>query len=246
MNSIEQIKTQAETLTVYDLTFELRRSSKRKSIGIIIDRRGELILAAPQDCPREQVQRTAEERYRWIYTRLAKKEMLFRPPRPKQFMSGESFSYLGYLYRLQVLPVQKYDEDTPPLHLSGEWFLLRADERERGAQHFIEWYNTRGKLWLEPRVALLARHLGVTPRGITIRDLGYRWGSCGKLDMLHFHWRVVQLPPPIIDYIIVHELAHLEEPRHNAAFWRLVQRIQPEFATYKQWLAEQGSQYCQF
>src|SRR6266516_4234747 len=104
----------SETLIVHDLTFELRRSSKRKSIGITIDRRGELILSAPLECPQEVVQRTAEEKYRWIYTRLAKKEMLFRPPRPKEFLTGESFYYLGHSYRLQLLPVSRSDDVTPP------------------------------------------------------------------------------------------------------------------------------------
>ncbi len=233
----------SETLTVHDLTFELRRSSKCKSIGITIDRRGELILSAPLECPRELIQRTAQEKYRWIYTRLAKKEMLFRPPRPKQFLTGESFYYLGYSYRLQLLTTTRFDSDTPPLCLQGEWFLLRSDERARGQEHFIHWYSERGQHWLEQRIAHLARHVDVKPRDINVRDLGYRWGACGRIDTLNFHWRVMQLPPLIIDYIVVHELVHMHEPRHNTAFWRRVEQTLPDFAARKQWLAENGSRF---
>ena len=114
--------TEHETLVVHDLTFELRRSSRRTNIGIVIDRRGELLLYAPQACPREYIQRVAEEKYRWIYSRLAKKEMLFRPPRQKEFLTGESFSYLGYTYLLQVLPTAQQN-DAPPLGFTGGWFL---------------------------------------------------------------------------------------------------------------------------
>jgi len=233
----------SETLVVHDLIFELRRSDKRKSIGIIIDRRGELIISAPIACPREQIQHTAEEKYRWIYTRLAKKEMLFRPPRPKEFLTGESFPYLGYSYRLQLLPPTHYDSDTLPLRLSRGWFLLRGDERARGQEHFIKWYSEQGLVWLEQRVDLYARHVGVQPQGITVKDIGYRWGSCGHNDTLNFHWRVIQLPPIIIDYIVVHELVHLHEPRHNKIFWQRVEQALPDFAARKQWLAENGSRF---
>ena len=233
----------SETLQVHDLTFELRRSDRRKNISIIIDRRGELILSVPQECPREFIQRTAEEKYRWIYTRLAKKELLFRPPRPKEFLTGESFSYLGYTYRLQLLPVSRYDDVTPPLCFQKGWFLLREDERTCAWDHFIKWYSQRGLSWLEQRVELFSSHVGVKPQAINIKDLGYRWGSCGRASTLNFHWRVIQLPPGIIDYVVVHELVHLHEPRHNADFWRRVEQALPDFTTRKQWLTENG---CQF
>ena len=233
----------SETLNMHDLTFELRRSSKRKSIGIMIDRRGELILSVPQECSREHIKHVVEEKYRWIYTRLAKKEMLFRRPRQKEFLTGESFSYLGYTYRLQILNPAQQDNNTPPLRFAGGWFFLREDERIHAQQHFIDWYSTRASEWLEHRVADLAQHVGVALEGISVRDLGYRWGSCGQSSILNFHWRIAQLPPLMIDYIVVHELIHIDEPRHNAAFWRRVKQVIPDFAERKQWLAENGSKF---
>ncbi len=233
-----------ETLVILDLTFELRRSSKRTSIGIIIDRRGELILSAPQECTHEHIKRVAEEKYRWIYTRLAKKEMLFRPPHQKEFLTGESFFYMGYNYRLQLLSLSQLDtNNTPPLSFAGEWFLLREDERDRAQEHFITWYSTHALEWLEHRVVDLAQHVGVKPESIHVRDLGYRWGSCGRNSMLNFHWRIAQLPPLMIDYIVVHELAHMHEPRHNSAFWRRVKQTIPDYEERKQWLAENASMF---
>src|SRR5579864_7430830 len=140
---MEEENCMSETLSIHDLTFELRRSSKRKTIGIMIDRRGELIISAPQECSHEHIKRVAEEKYRWIYTRLAKKEMLFRHPRRKEFLTGESFFYLGYNYRLQVLDSTQQDNDTLPLNFAGGWFLLREDERAQAQEHFIDWYSTR-------------------------------------------------------------------------------------------------------
>ncbi len=89
----------------------------------------------------------------------------------------------------------------------------------------------------------LSQHVGVKPESINVRDLGYRWGSCGQSSTLNFHWRIAQLPPLIIDYIVVHELVHIDEPRHNVAFWRRVKQAIPDFTERKQWLAENGSKF---
>ncbi len=69
------------------------------------------------------------------------------------------------------------------------------------------------------------------------RDLGHRWGSCGKGGKLCFHWRSILLPSSIVEYIVVHELVHLHEPHHTPVFWTRVERAMPDFAKRKQWLA---------
>jgi len=78
---------------------------------------------------------------------------------------------------------------------------------------------------------------------IVVRELGYRWGSCGRSGELQFHWRTIQLPPTAVEYVVVHELVHLREPHHGADFWRRIQRAMPNFAERKLWLAEHGAEY---
>lgn len=70
--------------------------------------------------------------------------------------------------------------------------------------------------------------------------LGYRWGSCGSRGALNFHWKTILLPPRIIDYILVHELVHIHEPHHTPAFWTRVERVLPDYAARKEWLAGNG------
>src|SRR6266568_8427957 len=111
------------TITIDNLTFELRRSCKLKTICITIGRMGELILSAPLDCPQESIERAVREKYRWIYTKLARKEMLFKTPVAKRFVDGEGFYYLGRSYRLRFVPAL----DNPPLKLRNDRFLLRED-----------------------------------------------------------------------------------------------------------------------
>ena len=95
--------------------------------------------------------------------------------------------------------------------------------------HFRRWYVQTGRVWLRDRVNLLSRKLGVAAARVDVRDLGYRWGSCGKNGVIYFNWKLLQLPARIIDYVIAHELAHLLEPHHGAEFWRILDRSLPDW-----------------
>ena len=102
--------------------------------------------------------------------------MALRPAVPvKEFVSGEGFPYLGRSYRLLLVNAQ----DVPLRMEAGRFRLLRTEARQ-GLAHFVRWYTEHGRVWLHPRVAALARRVGVEPAGIEVRDLGYRWASCGR------------------------------------------------------------------
>ena len=162
--------------------------------------------------------------------------MLLSDWRPKQFISGEGFAYLGRHYRLRII---NRNGDTPNLRLSGGWFELRRGRAADGQAEFAAWYTLRGKAWLPHRIDRFASRFHVKDRPIDVRDLGYRWGSCGVRG-LNFHWRTMTLPPRVIDYVIVHELAHVPEPNHGRAFWDRVQRTLPDFEERRRWLAQHG------
>jgi len=82
--------------------------------------------------------------------------------------------------------------------------------------------------------------VGVEPSGIKVCDLGFRWGSCGKGGTLNFHWAAILLPAGIVEYIVVHELAHLVERNHTPDFRLKLERTLPDFGARKVWLAGQG------
>jgi predicted metal-dependent hydrolase len=222
-------------LTVDDLSFEVRRSSRRKSVQITVDRGGELLLSAPEGCATRVMEKFVREKRFWIYTKLAEKDALGPPAPKKHFVSGEGFAYLGRNYRLLVVA----DQDVP-LKLERGRFRMSRAAAARGSEHLVRWYTEHGQSWLEDRVERFRRRVGVEPSAVTVQDLGYRWGSCGKGGRLFFHWRTILLPPPIIEYVVVHELVHLLEPHHTPAFWTRVERAMPDFEQRKRWLAERG------
>lgn len=235
-----------ESLIVGDLVYEIRRSSRRKTVGVTIDRDGALILHAPSDCRRETIESIGREKSLWVHTKLAERDLLFRPAHQREFVSGESFPYLGRSYRLLLLKDREVEAQTPALRLHEGRFKLRRDKLDGAQEHFRSWYARHAKPWIEQRVAVLSPRIEVKPEGVAIRDLGYRWASCGSKGVLSFNWCSICLPPGILEYLIVHELVHLREPHHTPEFWSRVERVIPNYERRKRWLAEEGGRYAFF
>lgn len=222
-------------LTVDDLSFALKHSNRRRTLQITVERSGELVLSAPPDVAEERLREFVLEKRIWIYTKLAEKDHLQRPVPTKHMVDGEGFLYLGRSYRLRLVDAQ----DVPLKLLNGR-FLLRRDRIETARTDFIQWYSARARRWLWNIAQDYLARMNVTPVGVKVQDLGYRWGSCGKGGWLYFHWKTILLPPRIVEYIVVHELAHLHEPHHTPAFWQRVERALLDAKQRRSWLAEHG------
>lgn len=212
------------TIEVGGLTFEVRRSPRRRTIGLTVDRGGELVVHAPEALAARELREWIQSKLLWVHRKLATKETLVVRHKPPEYVSGESFSYLGRRYRLRLVR-----EQFLPLRFDGRFFWLKAEHRSRAEEHFRRWYIRTGREWLRERVAVLSRKTRTEAQGVAVRDLGYRWGSCGRKGILYFNWRLLQLPVRLIDYVIVHELIHLRHPHHRPEFWLAVERAMPDW-----------------
>lgn len=221
-----------QPLAIGDLVFQVKRSRRRKSIGITVDRDGTLLVHAPVDVSDVQLRELVESRMLWVHTKLAEKNKLRSDRPPRRYVGGESHPYLGRHYRLA------FSSDASELQLVENQFVLPKHGEPEDL--FREWYRARGQEWLEPRVADHATRVDAHPKGIDVRELGNRWASCRSNGTLQFHWRVIQLPALLIDYVIVHELVHLHEAHHTPVFWGLMRRAMPDFEKRKAELAKLG------
>jgi len=143
------------------------------------------VIHAPESSDRDELARWTRSKLIWVHRKLLDKTEVLPQVREPEFVSGESFGYLGKSYRLKVLRAAKES-----FRFDGKNFLLSGAARSKAAEHFRLWYVHTGTEWLRYRVTLLSRKLGVEPRGVYVRDLGYRWGSCSKDGVVYFNWKL--------------------------------------------------------
>ena len=218
------------------LQYELIRSDRR-TIGITVERDRRVVVRAPSRAREESVFAAVERKRYWIWQKLRDPRKYSTTPQAKEFVTGETFLYLG-----QGFPLKLIQEDSGQVNFAGQQFKLARSNRPRGRALFRDWYLAEAKTHLVPRVASLAKSLGVDFRRISVRDLKYRWGSCTPGGTLVFNWRIIQAPPVVIDYLVVHELAHLLEQNHSDEFWNIVQIHAPATTKARAWLRTHGHQ----
>lgn len=110
----------------------------------------------------------------------------------------------------------------------------------------VSWYRHYSKEVIEEKVAYYAKNMQVSFGQISIRDQKSRWGSCSAKKNLNFNWRLVMMPEVVLDYVVIHELAHLKQLNHSPAFWREVEKVLPDYRIRKEWLKSHGKDYQKY
>ena len=228
-----------DTLVYRDLVLKVAPAGNRKTIEIVVERDASLVLKAPSAATVTRAEQFVASKREWIYRKLADKDALTGPPIVKQFVEGEGFAYLGRNYRLTLIN----GREDAGVRLERGRFHLPAEHAHDGAALMRRWYTEVGGQWLRDRIRPWAARLGDGAVGVDVRDLGYRWGSARPTSgpkRINVHWATLQLPPSLIDYILVHELAHLRETNHTPTFWSTVARLMPMYETSRTALATGG------
>lgn len=219
-----------------DLVYTLKRSSKRRKLSIIVERDASVVVHAPTNTPTDKIDQIVQSKRQWIYNKVHHSPK-YRPlPHPpgKELVNGEAALYLGRNYRIELT-----DDPDTTVRFNNKFFVPRQQTAKR--KHILrEWYILRAKEKIIPRVAQHARTLGVTYNQAKIIDSRYRWGSCTPNDNININWRLIKAPMFVIDYIIIHELAHLLEANHTPRFWNIVRTHLPTASRAKAWLKENG------
>lgn len=213
------------------MDFDIIRS-RRRTIAVEITKEGGVLVRAPLKLARREVLAFVHQSSGWIVRKLAQARVLQEERTQRRFREGEPFPFLGEQHRLRYVAGGEY------LRKEKGEFLLGAQLSSRAGDLFRTWYRARAREILEDRVAQFALRMGLTCRSVRITDAKERWGSCNAAGSLNFAWRLVMAPPPVIDYVIVHELAHLVEMNHSRRFWGRVGRILPDYAQRRKWLRE--------
>ncbi|MBI5413882.1 M48 family metallopeptidase [Candidatus Peregrinibacteria bacterium] len=193
--------------------------SGRRSISLMISPDATLTVRAPFLTPLFYIKKLVFEKRAWINKKQMQIIKNGGPQKPKEFVTGEEFLYLGEIHKLEF-------ENRKELGL-----------KDRRAK-VIEWYKKHALQKITERADYYSRITGWKFKSIAITKAETRWGSCGPSGSINFSWKLIMAPLDVIDYVVVHELAHLLVGNHSARFWDKVRAILPDYKKRRKWLKE--------
>ncbi len=208
--------------------------TNRKTIALIVQRDGRLVVRAPAKAKDDAIRALVEKKAEWIKAKQELVKTTYPPYVPKEFVNGEGFWYLGHIYRLQIV-----DDKQPSIILNGN-FQLAAAALPKAPRVFEHWYREQALQVISERAKWYAENHGYTFNRIKITSAQTRWGSCSTKGTLSFAWRLVMAPVPVIDYVVAHELVHMEEKSHSKEFWRKIKLLIPDYKQRIEWLENNG------
>lgn len=219
-----------------DLSYEIVRSPRRKTLTITVERDSAVVVHAPETTSDQDIKQIVEAKRQWILSKVKhpqKYQNRLHPP-GKEVVNGESAPYLGRDYRIEIADTASGEVEF------GRVFTIPPAQQAKRRKVLRDWYIARAKEKILDRVRQHAQALGVKLQGARIVENRYRWGSCTVKNNVNFNWRLIKAPMFVIDYVVIHELAHLIEANHTPRFWSIVRAHTSKMEKAKAWLKDQG------
>jgi hypothetical protein len=220
------IEQRAALLAGKQITYTLKRSSKRRSIGLRIDDRG-LTVSMPLRASENWLHSVLQDKASWVVEKLdgwqsRKREELC-------WADGETIPFLGERLTLRIRP--SLFAGIPQQRGKELWlFVVDEDDAEHIEQLVSHWYRQQAEPLFAERISHYAPLLNVMPRVLKLSSAKTQWGCCTARGTIRLNEQLIRLPLRLIDYVVVHELSHLREMNHSAAFWEVVMSACPNYA----------------
>jgi predicted metal-dependent hydrolase len=230
------------------ISYRLKRSARRKrTIALIIEPGTDLTILAPARAELARIEAVARRRAGWILRKLADINERSHTLHTREFVDGESLTYLGRQYRLRV---SYATGEKTNCKLRGGWLEAaisqpaRASDRQRAVALAVEsWYRTQAKARLPIRAKIWAQRLGIAFRELLVTSPAKRWGSCDATNNMRINWRIMMAPLSLVDYVLAHELCHVKQRNHSDEFWRLLASVMPDCERRRASLRKLGAHY---
>ncbi|SMN16337.1 Putative predicted metal-dependent hydrolase [uncultured Candidatus Thioglobus sp.] len=210
------------------MNYQLIRS-KRKTLSLQINSNAELIVRAPNRLSVKKIEQFIDEKSNWInkkFTTIQAKKL-----KKSSYLEGEKFLYLGNEY-----PLNLNNSHAKGLAFNGQKFSLNAG----GKEEFLVWYKAAFKKIALPRLEYYAKENKLIYKQVRLKAQKTLWGSCSYVNNINLNYLLIQAPIGVIDYVIVHELAHIKHKNHSRNFWKFVNQMLPNYKASKRWLQDNG------
>ncbi|OIJ22024.1 zinc metalloprotease [Anaerobacillus alkalidiazotrophicus] len=227
------------------LEYSLEVKPDKRDISISVEWLDGVRVIVPEGVEEDQLHSILYKKAPWILNKWNSFQEIVDPPLPKEYVSGEKFAYLGRNYRLKV---HKRDDITQSTLVFKQGKFIAnvpssyADQEKNHELYelFKEWYKLHGEAKIKERLNIYCPKMGLSPSKIELKEQKMRWGTCTGDNAIYLNWRIVMAPLVIVDYLLVHELAHIKYPNHSKEYWQLVHSIMPDYEQRKEWLRING------
>lgn len=213
------------------ITPDFIERSNRKTLSLSVLKDGSVVVKAPISMRDETIERFVEEKQNWIREKLMIVSQTIK--RYEDALHYERFLLYGNKYSLVLADVKRVETND-----KFQIVMPQKTEREKILKTLKSWYKKTAKQVLQDRVNYIENKIKLKATAFRIGDSKGRWGACNSRGMITLNFRVIMLPPQIIDYVIVHELCHLVELNHSKNFWKLVETFLPNAGALKSAIKE--------
>ncbi|MDD5018833.1 MAG: SprT family zinc-dependent metalloprotease [Candidatus Omnitrophica bacterium] len=210
---------------------------RKRTISLSIQDDGRITVRFPTRMKIEDAENFVCLKAEWLKRKIAAFRQDPRTHEPQDFYNGKTLPYLGQYFRMRL--VEKNEgTDHKEVSFTGDEFILPEGLKEDARDAFLAWYKGASRNILASAIERYSPILNVRPDAIKVSGAKSRWGSCSAKDTLNFSWRIAALPQDIIDYIVVHELAHLKHKNHGPLFWNTVASVIEDYKRRNRWLKD--------
>jgi predicted metal-dependent hydrolase len=240
-----------EVLQIHGQEIRVRRRARQKSLRLNIHKDGRIVASANKSVPQRELIKFIIERWDWV--EKTTQELRARHEKfPKlQFVDGEQLWLLGeprtlrFEYRSQLgISIELKEPNLVvgvPMIFQGASYL---SQRVRKA--VTKFYKENGSRLLHQRHDAISRRTGLRGQRVTIRGQKTRWGSCSRSGTISLNWKLLFAPTDVVDYVVIHELAHLTHFNHGPKFWDLVRSHCPDYRRLRAWLRDNEDRMASF
>jgi predicted metal-dependent hydrolase len=214
---------------VQELSYRVRRSDRARRVRVTVDATRGVEVVLPRRAPEREAAAAIRELRPWIERRVAE----LAGARAVVAARGDAVPYLGRTLTLVSEPGRTR------VTLRGEELFVPAGEGLRPALE--RWYRRTARSEIEPRLDRACALAGTSYSRLSIRGQRTRWASCSRSGAMSFNWRLLLAPESVLDYVVWHEVCHLEVMDHSPRFWRLLAARSPGYREQLRWLRAHGA-----
>ena len=224
-----------------EIPYFLTRSPRRRTIEITVAGSADVSVKAPRYAAEKEIRDFIHEKSEWIIKKIHEIRLQQEALNKRGYENGHQFLFLGKQYPVAISEGRR---KSARVSFDGRQWIVEVPKNIAGRQRqslvkekLIQWYRQQAEELLGSRLFHYARLMGSGPRKIAVRTQKRIWGSCSKSQQrINLNWCLIMAPLPVIDYVVVHELCHLEVANHSRRFWKKVEKIFPDYKIRQKWL----------